>query len=221
MPLKAVLFDLDGTLLDTAPDFISSVNLLRDQENLPPLEEEAIRRSVSNGARSLVNLAFQLNPGDNGFDQLLQRLLEIYSNRLAIDTKLFPGVQELLISLEKKQIPWGLVTNKPLKYTQAILKGMALQPAPVTVVCPDHVRNTKPDPEPLLLACEHIACQAHEVIYVGDHKRDIDCGKNAGAITIAVSYGYIDETESPKNWQADYLVDSAFDIEKIVLQHLA
>jgi phosphoglycolate phosphatase len=220
MSIKAVLFDLDGTLLDTAPDFVSCLNVLRQQESLEPLPAEVIRRCVSNGSRALVTLGFDVNPGENGFDQLLQRLLDIYFDHLTVDTILFPGIQELLVSLRQKNIPWGLVTNKPLRFTQAILEKIPIHPAPICVICPDHVSKTKPDPEPLLLAYQQIGCQANEIIYVGDHKRDIDCGKNAGAITIAVSYGYLDNGDSADNWNADYLVDHASEIEAIVLKHL-
>lgn len=220
MTLKAVLFDLDGTLIDTAPDFITVVNQLRAEEKLAPLPADQIRRVVSNGARALINMAFGLAFDHPDFDRLLKRLLELYSQNLAVDTKPFPGISELLTYLGERNIPWGIVTNKSSVYTLPILEALKFNPEPQSVVCPDHVTNTKPDPEPLLLACKQIGCKPEEALYVGDHKRDIDCGKAAGSPTVAVTFGYIAETENPADWNADYLVDRASEIQPIIEQLL-
>lgn len=220
MSLKAVIFDLDGTLLDTAPDFVTTLNQLRAEEKLAPLPEDTIRRTVSNGARALVNMAFGLNPGETEFDRLLQRLLEIYSGILADKTRPFPGIETLLTRLDAHAIAWGIVTNKSHTYTQPILNALQLQPGPTVVVCPDHVTHTKPHPEPLLLACQQLGCEPSEAIYIGDHRRDIECGKNAGVTTIAAAYGYVGEDDMVEEWHADHVVHNAHDIEAIVLDYV-
>lgn len=221
MALKTVLFDLDGTLLDTAPDFFTTLNLLRAEEKLEPLTYDAIRRSVSNGARALIDLSFNYERGTPEFDRLLNRLLEIYSQNLAVKTGLFEGMDRVLSHIDDNNITWGIVTNKSSTYTLPILSALNILPAPVSVICPDHVTNTKPHPEPLLLACQQAGCQPGEALYVGDHLRDIECGRGAGVRTVAVSYGYIAENDDPVKWQADYLVDNAIDLIPIINSHLS
>lgn len=220
MALKAVIFDLDGTLLDTAPDFFATVNQLRQEEGFEPLPDEQIRRVVSNGARALVSMAFGLEFDAPGFDRLHKRLLEIYSEQLAMATTPFPGIQEALALLASRDVPWGIVTNKSHVYTQPILDALALEPAPKTVICPEDVANTKPHPESLLLACKQLGCDACDVIYVGDHQRDIDCGKAAGSCTIAAAYGYVAEDINPHDWRADHLINSAHDLLEIIETYL-
>lgn len=220
MALQAVIFDLDGTLLDTAPDFYATVNALRAEEGLGALSDEQIRCVVSNGARALVSMAFELEFNAPGFDRLHKRLLEIYSQQLAVATRPFPGIPETLDFLAERNLPWGVVTNKPHLYTQPIMAALDLQPAPLSIVCPEDVTHTKPHPEPLLLACEQMGCSPDQVIYVGDHQRDIDCGKAAGSLTVAAAYGYLDEGCDPTDWQADHLIHSAHDLLGIVEYYL-
>lgn len=220
MALKAVLFDLDGTLLDTAPDFFTCLNQLRCEENLPPLPYYAIRQTVSNGARALINLGFDVERDTPEFESLLNRLLDLYSNNLAVDTQLFEGMQEVINFIEDNNLSWGIVTNKSSLYTLPILESLRISPAPKSVVCPDHVTQTKPHAEPLLLACEQLNCQPNEGLYIGDHLRDIDCGKNAGMPTVAVSFGYIAPGDSAESWQADHLVHQAIDLKNIIQRYL-
>ncbi|MGI1677463.1 MAG: HAD-IA family hydrolase [Cellvibrionaceae bacterium] len=220
MNLKAVLFDLDGTLLDTAPDFVTTVNRLMAEENLPDVPAERTRKTVSNGARALVNMAFGIGFEEPGFDRLHKRLLEIYTEQLAVDTIPFPGIQDVLSFLGDNKIPWGIVTNKSITYTQPILNALAFNPAPQSVICPDHVEKNKPDPESLFLACKQLNCQTEEIIYIGDHKRDIICGQRAGSKTIAAVYGYVPEGDNPVDWNADYIVDSAHGILPIIKKYL-
>ena len=217
--MKAVLFDLDGTLFDTAPDFIVVLNQLRHQEQLPPLPDETIRSVVSNGARALVALGFGKDEGDPAFDGLRQRLLDLYLAHLAEKTVPFPGIEELLDSLSAHDIAWGIVTNKPEAYTVPLMMAFEHLPTPGAVICPDHVTNRKPDPEPVLLACSQIGCRPEEAVYVGDHERDIAAGRAAGMPTIACSYGYIDAGDSAANWGADHLVDSADQIWPLLQKH--
>lgn len=218
MTLKAVLFDLDGTLLDTAPDFITVLNRLREEENRSPLPAGSIRRTVSNGARALIYLGFGLNPGEPGFDRLHQRLLTLYAGHLAVDTRPFDGIPELLRQLAQRHLPWGIVTNKASEYTLPLVRALDFAPAPGAIVCPDHVSRTKPDPEPLLLACRQLDCPPQQALYVGDHRRDIDCGKAAGSLTAAAAFGYVPEGDNPADWQADYLISHASELAPIIAE---
>ncbi|MBL4827337.1 MAG: HAD-IA family hydrolase [Spongiibacteraceae bacterium] len=210
--IKTVLFDLDGTLLDTAPDFAVSLNLLRQRYHLPELDYDQIRLTVSHGARALITLAFGLNEGDDKFDTLRLELLDIYSQHLSVNTAPFPGIEPLLAELEQRQIAWGVVTNKPRVYTIPILEALGLYTRAQSIVCPDDVSRTKPDPEPLFLACNQIQCEPAHCVYIGDHQRDIEAGKRAGMTTIATAYGYVAPTDKIEDWQADYCVYHAREI---------
>jgi len=215
-PLKAVLFDLDGTLLDTAPDFAIVVNLLLQRHGKPPIEYSLIRATVSNGARALVSLAFGINEGDSEFADLRQQLLELYSQHLSVKTKPFDGINELLDWLEAQRLSWGIVTNKPRIYTEPIIENLGLAERCATIICPDDVQRTKPDPEPLYLACKQMQCAAEQTIYIGDHRRDIEAGKNAEMRTIAANYGYINSVDPAKNWNADFYVDHASELTPLI-----
>ncbi|MFT5690824.1 MAG: 2-phosphoglycolate phosphatase [Oceanicoccus sp.] len=215
-PITAVLFDLDGTLLDTAPDFAFVVNQLRQRYGKPPLNYSLIRATVSNGARALITLAFELEEGDSGFDNLRQQLLDLYSQHLDVNTKPFDGISELLNWLDRQPLLWGIVTNKPRLYTDPILKALGLNSRCATVVCPDDVQNTKPDPEPLHLACRHMERNVDQTLYIGDHRRDIEAGINAKMRTIAANYGYISDTDPTENWGADFHVDHACELIPLI-----
>ena len=216
-PLRAVLFDLDGTLLDTARDFATVVNLMLAERGRAPLPYEPIRRTVSNGARALVRLAFEINEADRDFEPLRQRLLELYEQYLLVETRPFPGIEQLLCELARHGIRWGVVTNKPSAFAAPLLERIGLEPRYDVLVCPDHVQRTKPDPEPLLLACARLGCSVGEALYIGDHARDIAAGRNAGMRTIAATYGYLDPEESAADWAADYYADSVDAIRTILL----
>jgi len=218
--IRAVIFDLDGTLLDTAPDFINVVNQLLNEYQQSPLAADAIRSQVSNGSKALVKLAFTMEEEHPEFEIRRQRLLNLYLDNIAIETKPFSGIESLIEKLAAYNIMWGIVTNKPALYTDALMQKLKMQPAPFSVICPDHVTKTKPDPESLLLASQQLNCTPDEIIYVGDHLRDIECGRRAGSITIAAAYGYLHENDSPASWQADYTVNSVDEIWPIVQSYL-
>lgn len=215
--LAAVMFDLDGTLLDTAPDFVVALNRLRAEQQLPALPAARIRQSVSNGARALVELGFNVREGEPGYEPLRERLLDLYMRDIARHTRLFPGMESLLAALAARGIPWGLATNKPALYTEELLRHLPLEPG--LVVCPDHVTRRKPDPESLLLAASHFGCEPGQMVYLGDHQRDIDCGRRAGALTIACGFGYIESGDSAANWRADYVVASGEEIWPLLERH--
>lgn len=218
--IRAVMFDLDGTLLDTAPDFVVVVNRLLEENQRPTLPAEKIRATVSNGSKALVKMAFALEESDARFEPLRQRLLEIYLSHHSVLTRPFPGISELIAKLSERNIAWGIATNKPSAYTLPLMTDMNMQPPPVSIICPDHVTHAKPDPESLFLAGTQLGCSPQEIIFIGDHKRDIDCGKSAGSITIAAAYGYIDEGEKVEDWLADHAVNHADEIWPIVETYL-
>ena len=214
--LKAVVFDLDGTLLDTAPEFVEVVQALRAEHDLAPLPVEAIRAVVSDGARAMVSLALDITQDDPVFEDRRQRFLDIYATDLGRSTALFPGLGSLLDELGTAGIAWGISTNKPSYLTEPLLARLALEPEPVSVVCPDHVNNPKPDPEPLLLNCSQLGCEPQEVIYVGDHLRDIEAGRAAGMYTIAAAYGYIHADDDVMAWGADAVAHRGEDIRPLI-----
>ena len=206
---QAVLFDLDGTLLDTAPDFVTAINPLLAARNLPPLEEPQVRLAVTHGSAGLITTAFGLAAEDPDFEPLRQALLTNYRRCLADRTRPFPGMTEVLEARAAAGIPWGIVTNKPHEYTAAIVARLSWPEPPHAVVCPDHVSRTKPDPEPVLLACSQLDVAPPLTLVVGDHLRDIESGRRAGAVTVAASYGYLDAGEDAANWAAAHMIDRA------------
>ncbi len=211
---ETVLFDLDGTLLDTAPDFILVLNALRQEYDLPPLPDEQIRNTVSNGARALVTLGFGVTEGDEGFEAYREKLLSAYLCQLGQASRLFPGMNDLLSVLEEKSIPWGIVTNKPSRFTIPLLETLSLSKRCKVLVCADQVTKPKPHPESLLKACDIVNAHPQNSIYVGDHRRDIEAGHSAKMTTIAALFGYISEDDKPESWQATYQANSAADIHK-------
>lgn len=217
--IRAVMFDLDGTLLDTAPDFIAVVNKLLTENNRDELPHDIIRAGVSNGSKALVTLAFAIEETHENFQPLRERLLELYTQHIAVFTKPFPGIQDLLDKLAEHNIAWGIATNKPAAYTVPLMEQLNMQPAPAIVICPDHVKTSKPDPESLFLAANELSCTPQEIIYIGDHLRDIECGRRAGSITIAAAYGYVGD-ENIDSWQADYRIEHAEEIWPIVAKYL-
>jgi N-acetyl-D-muramate 6-phosphate phosphatase len=218
-PLSAVLFDLDGTLLDTAPDFVSVVNRMLIEDQRATLPFDIIRAGVSNGTRGLVRLAFELEEHADEFEPRRRRMLELYERNLLNATRPFPGMAELLKTIGRRGLKWGVVTNKPHYLAEPLLQGIALDPSFSVLICPDHVRRTKPDPEPLLLACERMATAVDEVIYIGDHRRDIEAGRGAGMRTVAAAYGYLEADESAADWNADFIADSVADIGTLLERH--
>jgi len=205
--LDAVLFDLDGTLLDTAPDFYVVVNQLCRNHDRPDISYADIRATVSHGARALITLAFDLKEGDTSFEDRRQELLSLYGDHLAVKTELFAGLPSLLSWLEQESIHWGIVTNKPRLYAEPILTALALDQRCGVLVCPDDVTRTKPDPEALLLACRQLNCRPENSLYVGDHRRDIEAGQRAGMRTVAAGYGYVDPSDPSQSWGADHHID--------------
>ncbi|MEX0737968.1 MAG: HAD-IA family hydrolase [Pseudohongiella sp.] len=213
--VSAVLFDLDGTLVDTAPDFTAVLHQMCADQGVAPPSDSAILATVSSGARALVELAFQLAPDADGFDTLHQALLNAYMAQLQhTHSVLFPGMNKLLSELEDRHIPWGVVTNKPERFSVPLLQKLNLDTRCSVLICPDHVSQTKPHPEPLLLACNRLACEPHLAIYVGDHPRDIEAGNAAGMHTITAAYGYLPSAPPIDDWGACYISKSVVDMHR-------
>ncbi len=215
-----VLFDLDGTLVDTAEDFILCLNQLRAQESLPPLAADLIRTVVSDGARAMIALAFNIKEGDMEFEEKKQAFLDLYLNNIARSSRLFNGLASLLNWCQQAGIPWGIVTNKPRLYAEPLLAALNLEQSMGTLVCPQDVKNSKPDPEPMLKACSEISLAPQKCLYVGDHIRDIQAGKNANMPTIAAAYGYLHHKDEAKEWQADWTVNTSKELCDLLMQLL-
>ncbi len=210
MSLDGVFFDLDGTLADTAPDFRVVLNALMRESGRAELSEEAVRRQVSHGARALVTLGFDLEPDSPGFEDELARLLARYRDHLDVETRLFPGMDRVLEHLDQAGIPWGVVTNKPERFTRPVLDGLGLLDRVSAIVCPEHVRERKPDPQALFVACRQAGIATPSAcVYAGDHVRDIQAGRRAGMTTVACAFGYIDPDEDPSGWAAHHLIHEA------------
>ena len=214
--IKGVFFDLDGTLLDTAADFIVTVNQMLGDHQRPPLDDRIIRQNVSNGSRRLMQLAFNL-PGGPELEQKRVLFLDYY-DRYINDTNRttmaepFPGILPLLVELERRGIVWGIVTNKPKTYALTLIKQAGLTERCHAIVCPEDVQQPKPDPQALYLACQQAGCDPWRSVYIGDHARDIEAGKRAGMMTVAAHYGYIGEHDDPQSWQADGNIHQARDL---------
>lgn len=203
---KAVLFDLDGTLADTAPDLAAAVNTMRAERGLALTPFELLRPVASAGARGLIGVAFGIAPGDAGFDAMRTEFLANYAAHIADSTVLFEGIGELLQAIEKKGLRWGVVTNKPARFTDALLPLIGLAHAACSI-SGDTTAHAKPHPEPLFEAARRLALRPEDCWYVGDDLRDIQAGKAAGMPTIAAGWGYCGHSE-PRHWEADVLADS-------------
>jgi 2-phosphoglycolate phosphatase len=207
---QAVLFDLDGTLVDTAPDFYDVVNTLRADEGKTPLPHERIREQVSNGGIALACITFEIEREHPEIQTFRQRVLDRYETEIGKQAQLFTGFSEVLDALEQLNIPWGIVTNKPAKYTQLLLDRMTLNAA--CVVCPEDVNVSKPAPDGLLLAAQQLNVDPNECWYVGDHRRDIEAAHNARMLSIAATFGYIEPTDNPTHWNAHQVIHHASEL---------
>lgn len=221
--MKAVLFDLDGTLIDTAADFIRIIQDMCRAENCEVVAADLIRTQVSEGARAMVKLVYpHLEVDDPVFLAHRQRFLDLYGADIAVETDLFEGMYPLLDELEARGIPWGIVTNKPRGLSKTLLTALNLTERCAVLVCPEDVTRTKPDPEPMYLAARQINLPAEQIIYVGDHPRDIEAGRNAGMYTILAAYGYLplSHKDNLTAWQADCIVNDISELRQKVCQLL-
>lgn len=208
---RAWLFDLDGTLVDTAPDLAGAANALRDVDGLPPLPLSHYRQHASAGARGLIGQALAITPDHPRFAALRIAFLEHYAAHLADHSSLFAGLDPVLRQLEARALPWGVVTNKPKRYTDALMAALQLDKRAVVVVSADEVALGKPAPDALLLACQRAALTPTDCIYVGDDLRDIEAGRAAGMRTVSAEWGYLGSTP-PEQWGADHRCSTPEDL---------
>jgi phosphoglycolate phosphatase len=205
--IKAVLFDLDGTLADTAHDLGYALNRQRIARGLSALPIALIRTEASAGARGLLGLGFSIKPGDSGYDAMRAEFLDFYAEHLCRETSLFPGIAELLDQLDDRQLPWGIVTNKPARFTIPLMQELGLSQRAACIVSGGDTTHSKPHPEPLLTASSAMAISPDECIYLGDDIRDVQASLAAGMEPVIARYGYLGSASPPESWGARYLID--------------
>lgn len=216
LPIHAVLFDLDGTLMDTAPDLAEALNIQLTLHGKQRLDFELIRPHVSHGAGALIKLGFQLDASHSAFESMRQQFLEIYQDNIHVKTVLFQGMDSLLTQLEQKQIPWGIVTNKPAFLTDVLLQRMGYHTRSGVTVSGDTLPVRKPDPAPLLHAAATLSCTPEHCIYVGDAVRDIEAARAANMYSIAAGYGYIGAEPPIEQWQAHHIVHDVDELSQAI-----
>lgn len=212
-----VLFDLDGTLVDTAPDMVATLQDMQRDHGRDPIDYVFGRSNVSNGAMGLLRIGFP-NIDEEGRHDLVDEYVERYAERLCDLSTLFSGLEQLLDALDAADFPWGVVTNKPEHLTNPLLEQLGLASRSICAISGDTLPVRKPEPDPLLLGCDIAGVDAHRSIYVGDAARDIEAGLRAGAATIAAAYGYITEDDDPREWGADIIAVDTEELTQIVLK---
>jgi len=206
-PVRTILFDLDGTLIDTAPDMAAALNFTLEQEGREHLPYETIREKVSHGGKALIELAFGDIKEASRLGRLKDDFLETYRNNLYLDSELFPGMAPVLAYIEQRGLNWGVVTNKPEWLTLPLMEGLGLTSRSISTICGDTTDKSKPHPKPLLVACEQAGSIPAECLYIGDAERDIVAGRAAMMRTLVAMYGYIDSGQAPDQWGDDGLID--------------
>ena len=216
--VSTILFDLDGTLVDTAPDLAHALNLQLKRHGKQPLPFGAIRPFASHGSRGLVGLGFGLTPKDSNFLKMRDEYLSIYEMVFTRSPVLLTGIAELLQAIEHKGLKWGVVTNKPRRFTVGLIEsmGLNLESRAACIVCGDDAPQPKPSPATLLMACVQIGVKSESCVYVGDAERDIIAGKAAGMKTVVALFGYIDVTDKPLEWGADAMIKTPKQLMEIL-----
>lgn len=211
-PFNVVLFDLDGTLVDTAPDLGYALNTLLEQEGHQPLDHARIRPVASHGSAGLLKLGFGVEKEDPIYPALQQRFLSLYAENIARESALFIGMQQVLDGLSAQGIRWGVVTNKPSFLTIPLMEALQLTDAAACIVSADTTPFSKPHPAPMLHACKLVDTKPIDCIYIGDAERDIQAAHNAHMRSVVALYGYISETDEPEAWQADCMINHPYEI---------
>jgi phosphoglycolate phosphatase len=215
--LELFAFDLDGTLLDTAPDFLYAVNILRERYQLDEADYDQVRSRVSQGAASLASYALDLEgESTQKVESRRQELLDIYENCCLKYTEIFDGIEEVLTKLNNKQIKWGIVTNKPRRFAENIVENKLGRFKVPFLICPDDVGVRKPEPQGLIHALELTNSIPESSIYIGDHKIDITAGERAKMQTGAAAYGYIPLNDNVENWQSDHVFNEPKEIISLI-----
>ena len=209
---RAVLFDLDGTFADTAPDLAYALNATLVHFGQEPMPLERIRPAVSHGGAALIQLGFQLQPDQHGFEERRRHLLDVYAENICRETRLFEGMEQVLETLEAHDIAWGIVTNKPSWLTDPLMTALQLAQRTPCIVSGDTCARNKPHPDPILYGCELLASPAQQTLYVGDAERDMQAGKAARTTTVCALFGYIEDTDMPACWPVDFFIEQATDL---------
>lgn len=215
MSIKCILFDLDGTLLDTSYDFAYALNKTLSHFEQPGLRYQDIRKVVSQGGLAMTQLGFPELSGDE-LEEKRQHFLDVYFQNIAHHTTVFPGLNSGLQSIAKQNLPWGIVTNKPGWLTEKLLQHIDFPSKPLTVISGDTLSVRKPNPEPMYLAAEQCGVKPEECLYLGDHPRDIEAGINANMKTGAALFGYLPETADDTSWPADYQFETPIEISHFI-----
>ena len=206
--VEAVLFDLDGTLIDSAPDLAGACNDMRVERGLPPLPYESLRAMVGSGARGMVGVGFGVAPDDDGYLELRDEFLRRYEARMTRQTRVFAAVLPVLDALRARGLPWGIVTNKAARFAEPLVGWLDFGGAAATLVCGDTTPQAKPHPAPLLEAARRLGVAPAACVYVGDDRRDVDAGRAAGMRTLAAGWGYLGSGEAVGAWNADAVIES-------------
>lgn len=207
-----ILFDLDGTLVDTAPNLGLALNLQRQRHGLNVLPEATIRPYASHGSKGLLSVGFDLTPEDASFNQMREEYLVLYEEVFLTDSRLFDGMETVLNTLASRGISWGIVTNKPRQFTQPLVARMGLDKTAACVVCGDDAPQPKPHPATLFMACEQAGMAPKDAWYVGDAERDIEAGRAAGMPTVVALYGYLSQDDKPNEWGANFNIHHPMDL---------
>lgn len=216
--IRAVLFDLDGTLADTAPDLCGALNRLRMERGLEPVPLELTRPHTSSGARGMIWAGLGIAPDHPEFEALRTRFLDLYEKNIHVDTRLFPGMAELLALLEQRRLAWGIVTNKPSRFTRPLIQSMGLTDRAACIVSGDTTPHAKPHPAPLLHAAAEIELPPAACLYLGDDIRDVQAARAAGMPVIAAAFGYLGESD-PDTWEADGVIHHPLDVLNFLETH--
>jgi 2-phosphoglycolate phosphatase len=208
LPARAVLFDLDGTLADTAADLAGALNRVRADRHLPPLPVATLRPHASDGARGMLGTGLGVTPDDPHWETLKESFLAYYAGGLAVHTVLFADAQPVLAEIERRQLAWGIVTNKATRFTLPLLEYLALAARANVIVCGDTTGQTKPHPAPLLHAAAQLGIAPAACVYVGDAQRDVAAARAAGMTALVARYGYIAADIAPESWGPDGCIAS-------------
>lgn len=214
--VKAVLFDLDGTLIDSAPDLGAAADKMRVDRGMPSLPLEAYRHMAGAGARGMLGIAFGMTPESEGFAEMREEFFRNYEKCMTERTYAFEGVAQLIHSLQQAPLVWGVVTNKSMRFTDPLTQQMPLFASAAAVVSGDTTPHAKPHPEPLLEAARRMQVAPESCIYVGDDERDIQAGRAAGMKTVAACYGYLGAKADTSHWGADAQINSPFELLKLL-----
>lgn len=206
MNIQAVLFDLDGTLVDSAQDFIAILQTMRHERGMPAIETQQIRQQASSGANAMVQAGLEIEPDNPAFAHSKADFLQRYQDSCAVHTRPFAGIMALLDYLEQQDIAWGVATNKPVQFAKPLLQQLNLLQRMSVLACPEHVKQSKPAPDMLLLACEKLGVAPQQTLYLGDDLRDIQAAKAAHMPSVAVGYGYHPPHSDPKQWGAECFI---------------